>query len=75
MYEYILYLPIHNTYIMHLKFLPESCDLKVVSCAGDGVIVYTDLDTKQADIVHSNAGKASFFIHLYLLLIIIFIYL
>jgi len=33
----------HRANIFSAKFLPETSDLKVVSCAGDGMILYTDL--------------------------------
>jgi len=33
----------HRANIFSAKFLPETSDLKVVSCAGDGMILYTDI--------------------------------
>jgi len=33
----------HRANIFSAKFLPETSDLKLVSCAGDGMILYTDI--------------------------------
>ena len=33
----------HRANIFSAKFLPETSDLKVISCAGDGMVLYTDI--------------------------------
>lgn len=33
----------HRANIFSAKFLPNSCDHRIVSCSGDGIILYTDL--------------------------------
>ena len=34
----------HKSNIFSAKFLPDSSDAKIVSCSGDGMILYTDLE-------------------------------
>ena len=50
----------HRANIFSAKFLPETSDLKVVSCAGDGMILYTDIlreEETAACTFNCHAGK------------------
>lgn len=40
----IRYTTVHRSNIFSAKFLPQSNDKRIVSCAGDGSVLFTDLD-------------------------------
>lgn len=43
----VKYITIHRSNIFSAKFLPNSNDRGIVSCSGDGAVLYTNLDEVQ----------------------------
>lgn len=48
----------HRANIFSAKFMPHSGDRGIVSCSGDGIVLYTELTTA-ASVKYQNAGSAA----------------
>lgn len=47
----------HRANIFSAKFMPQSGDRGIVSCSGDGIVLYTELTTA-ASVKYKNAGES-----------------
>lgn len=54
----VQYSTAHRANIFSAKFMPHSGDRGIVSCSGDGIVLYTELTTA-ASVKYQNAGSAA----------------
>lgn len=51
----------HRANIFSAKFMPQSNDMGIVSCSGDGIVLYTELTNRRLSAAEQNEANLNYF--------------